>query len=303
MTTHPPAITPIAHIQAPAVLPLDQVSRVTPLSGGCLSPVYQVGFSSTRPPVVVKLDDTASGQLLTEAWMLRYLADVGQVPTPTVLDATAQWLIMDWCPNEGGLNAETEVDIAYHIARLHRCSSSRFGLFDEAGQPKHTVIGPLHQPNKSTEPTDSWLSFFATHRLLYMADAAYREGKLPKHLLHCLHRFAEQMSTWLLEPDQPHLLHGDLWHGNILTCHNRVSGFIDPALYYGHREMDLAFATLFDSLGPAFFEAYHDHYPITPGFFEVRKDLYNLYPLLVHVRLFGAHYVPGIEARLKHVGL
>ena len=66
---------------------------------------------------------------------------------------------------------------------------------------------------------------------------------------------------------------------------------------------DLAFATLFDSLGPAFFEAYHDHYPITPGFFEVRKDLYNLYPLLVHVRLFGAHYVPGIEARLKHVGL
>ena len=111
-------------------------------------------------------------------------------------------------------------------------------------------------------------------------------------------------SSALIAPgtSRPALIHGDMWGGNILCRDGRVAAFIDPAIYHAEPEIELAFATLFATFGTPFFERYRDIRPIAPGFFEERPALYNLYPLLVHVRLFGGHYVASVEATLSQLG-
>jgi fructosamine-3-kinase len=113
---------------------------------------------------------------------------------------------------------------------------------------------------------------------------------------------AARLDDYLEEPAHPSLLHGDLWTGNVLAHEDRVSGLIDPAIYWGHPEIELAFSTLFGTFNEIFFNRYHELRPIRPGFFEERRDLYNLYPLLVHVRLFGAGYLGGVERILRRMG-
>ena len=106
-----------------------------------------------------------------------------------------------------------------------------------------------------------------------------------------IERLAERLDDYLIEPAFPSLLHGDLWTGNVLTRSGRVAGFVDPAIYCGSPEIELAFGTLFGTFGEAFFEAYASAMPLEPGFHELRLSLYNLYPRLVHVRLFGSSYL------------
>ena len=60
----------------------------------------------------------------------------------------------------------------------------------------------------------------------------------------------------------------------------------DPAVYWGAREMDLAMTRLFGGFDSRFYQAYHEAYPI-PSHFEELVEVYNLYPLMVHVNLFG----------------
>lgn len=111
-----------------------------------------------------------------------------------------------------------------------------------------------------------------------------------------------RLGEWLEEPARPSLIHGDLWGGNVLAADGRISGFIDPAIYYADPEIELAFTTLFGTFGDAFFRRYGELRPLRARFFEERRDLYNLYPLLVHVRLFGGEYVSQVEAILRKFG-
>jgi fructosamine-3-kinase len=106
----------------------------------------------------------------------------------------------------------------------------------------------------------------------------------------------------LVEPERPSLIHGDVWTTNVLAEGEQITAFLDPAIYFAHAEIELAFTTLFGTFGPAFYERYHQIRPIGPGFFETRRDLYNLYPLLVHVRLFGGSYVNSVHQILARFG-
>src|SRR5690606_34952286 len=98
------------------------------------------------------------------------------------------------------------------------------------------------------------------------------------------------------------LVHGDAWATNVLALDGRVTGFIDPAIYYADPEVELAYIELFGTFGAAFFEAYSEARPISAGYAEVRRDVYQLYPLLVHVALFGGSYVRGVEERVARLG-
>ncbi|HEU0018298.1 MAG TPA: fructosamine kinase family protein [Methyloceanibacter sp.] len=162
------------------------------------------------------------------------------------------------------------------------------------------MIGPLPQPNPRSE---CWIPFFREHRLLAMARAAEAEGALPAKLLVRLELLAERLPDYLTEPLHPSLLHGDLWTGNVLVRGDRVAGFVDPAIYYGHPEIELAFTTMFGTFGAALFETYESLMPLDREFQAIRCPLYKLYPTLVHVRLFGGAYLPPIEQTLSRVGL
>jgi fructosamine-3-kinase len=266
---------------------------VQPLSGGMIGDVYRIELADGRV-VVAKVSDTADASLSLEGYMLRYLAEHSRLPVPQVLHSEDMLLLMTFIEGESYLGAAEQRHAADLLADLHSITQPQFGL------ERDTLIGPLHQPNPLT---DSWIEFFREHRLLYMARLAHENGPLPVEMLRRIEKLSAQLERWLIEPDQPSLIHGDIWRNNVLTQHGRITGFIDPAIYYGHAEIELAYTTLFaGTFGPAFFECYQQLRPIEPGFFEERRHIYNLYPLLVHVRLFGTGYLPAIEASIRRFG-
>ncbi|EKV32880.1 Ribulosamine/erythrulosamine 3-kinase [Caenispirillum salinarum AK4] len=266
------------------------VRRLSPLSGGCVGDVLRAELEDGAAPVVVKVADDAGGGLDIEGWMLRYLADTSRLPVPGVLHAEAGLLVMEEIQaGGGGISASCQEHAADLLADLHSVTWDAFGL------ERDTLIGGLHQPNPREA---SWRTFFRDHRLLYMADESHRAGRLPADVRRKVDTLAGRLDDWIEEPDAPALIHGDMWTGNVLCDGGRIAGFIDPAIYYGDAEIELAFSTLFGTFGEPFFRRYQEKRPLRPGFFEARRDLYNLYPLLVHVRLFGGSYVGSVSRTL-----
>jgi len=267
--------------------------RLRRLAGGDVGAVSLAEFEGGERLVVKQPGPGSVDTAEIEARMLTHLRKVSDLPVPEVVHAEPGLLVISYFDGDTALTAAAEADAGRRIAALHAVTDSRFGFEID------TVIGPLHQPNPREE---DWLTFFREHRLRYMARLAAERGQLPQRLLERIEAFAEALESHLLSPARPELVHGDLWGGNILAKGDRVAGFIDPALYYGHGEMDLAFITLFTSAGRAFFEAYQEIRPIPEGFFETRRDIYNLWPLLVHVTLFGSTYAARTESILERFG-
>jgi len=265
------------------------------LSGGCVGEVYGVSMPDGHD-LVAKVGGSGATDtgLMLERRMLAYLGEHSDVPVPDVLFADNDLLLMERLPSGGGLGGDVQRHAADLIAALHSVTTDQgFGFsFD-------TVIGGLPQPNAWRE---HWRDFFAQQRLVYMATEAERVGRLPSDLRARVERFANAIDRWITEPAEPSLIHGDLWGGNVLSKSGRITGLIDPAIYYADPEIELAFSTLFSTFGDAFFSRYQEHCPLQPGFFEERRDIYNLYPLLVHVRLFGGSYVTSVEHTLNRFG-
>ncbi len=232
--------------------------------------------------------------LKLEARMLADLRAAG-LPVPHTLAAEDDVLLLEWV-DAGARRWDDTVQrsAGRAIATLHDQPLSR-----TFGYGYDTVIGSLPQANPRT---DSWIDFFRDQRLLARADAALTAGKLPSALRHRLDALADRLDQWLDPTVQPSLVHGDLWGGNMLPTAAGSACFIDPAIYYGDGEVDLALATLFHRVGEAFFNGYREVRNIAPEFFENRCTLYQLYPLLVHVELFGGSYVGSVERALTQLG-
>lgn len=279
-----------------AALGADVVSA-SPLAVGFGLSGYKAKLSDGRL-VAVKARGQPAGRkpgLSVEAFMLRELAKQSDLPLPQVFYGDDDLLVMDWIATDNGGIGKT---VQYHAAELLVALHSK--NFEYFGYRRDTVIGPLEQPNA---PSQNWIDFFRDQRLMHMARLACDEGSLPPKLLLRIESLAGRLDRYLIEPAHPSLLHGDLWTGNILVKDGHVAGVIDPAIYYGDREIELAFTTMFGTFGHFFFDAYHALAALQPGFHEVRCGIYNLYPTLVHVRLFGASYLPQIETTLSKLGL
>lgn len=261
------------------------------LGGGCVADVVRVTLADGRD-VVAKLGEAGSG-LALEGFMLEYLARHSGLPVPEVLHAADDLLLMECLPADGRIDKAAELHAADLVAQLHGVTAEDFG-FERA-----TVIGGLAQPNPWTA---SWRDFFRDQRLLHMAGSAHAAGRLPADVLARVERVAGRLERWIDDGGRPSLIHGDMWGGNVLAQNGRITGFIDPAIYFADAEIELAFTTLFNTFSDTFFARYREHRAIRPGFFEVRRDLYNLYPLLVHVRLFGGSYVASVTQACERFG-
>lgn len=273
-----------------------EVLSAAPLSGGCIGAVYRLALANGGH-AVAKVG-APGGDLSCEAWMLDFLSRHSGLPVPAVYLADDDLLVMAYLPADGRLDGGAQAHAAELLAALHDFSAPEYGL------ERDTLIGGLHQPNPRSP---KWVPFFAEQRLLYMAGEAHRAGRMPAATVARVETLAGRLGSWLEEPAAPSLIHGDLWGGNVL-CRgapdgNRISGFVDPAIYYADAEIELAFATLFATFGDAFFARYGELRPLRPGFFEARRELYNLYPLLTHVRLFGGSYLGQVEATLSRFGV
>lgn len=168
---------------------------------------------------------------------------------------------------------------------MHRNSSGQFGLDHD------NYIGSLPQRNRFSA---SWAEFFVRERLAVQLQLAIDGGRIERQIASKFSAVFQRLHEWV-PAEPPALLHGDLWSGNLLTSFAGNPCLIDPAVYFGHREMDLAMMRLFGGFHVDCFHAYAETFPLTPGF-EDRADLYNLYPLLVHVNLFGGGYAAQVAS-------
>lgn len=166
------------------------------------------------------------------------------------------------------------------LANLHQNTHTHFGLDHD------NYIGSLIQRNALTE---NWIDFFVQHRLEAQLSLGERNGKITSDIRKQFDVLYKKLPD-LLPQEKPALLHGDLWSGNVMVNEKGEPTLIDPAVYYGHREAELAFTHLFGDFEHEFYGAYQNTLPLSAGF-NSRTDLYNLYPLLVHVNLFGGGYL------------
>jgi fructosamine-3-kinase len=174
------------------------------------------------------------------------------------------------------------------MAELHRFGAPRFGW------ESTNFIGTLPQRN---EPHDSWADFFWYERLEPQLARAVAAGLASARLRTGFERLAARLPQLVGPVEPPARLHGDLWGGNLHIDETGAPCLIDPAVYGGHREVDLAMMRLFGGFGESVFRAYQEVWPLSPGYAE-RIALYQLYPLLVHVNLFGGSYVQSVERSL-----
>jgi len=179
-------------------------------------------------------------------------------------------------------------DFGQQLAQLHRQTAPQFGLDHD------NFIGRLLQSNRQHP---DWVTFFREERLAPQLQLAQQNGLAGTALQRSFERLYPQLDN-LMPPSEPSLLHGDLWSGNFMTGPDGLAAIFDPAVYYGHREAEIAFTELFGGYAPAFYRAYNEAWPLEMGWKD-RVDLFNLYPLMVHLNLFGLGYLPQVQRILN----
>ena len=243
------------------------------LAGGDLSEVLLLRRPDGRCTVA-----KGGPAIATEAAMLRALAGAG-IPAPAVEAEHEGVLLLEYVENDSVFSAAAWRSIGEAIRRLHERRGERYGWAVDYG------LGTVELDNRAS---GDWPVLWGEQRLVSAArvpDRPWRER---------VERLASRLTDLLPSDPPPSLLHGDLWSGNILVVQSRLAALIDPACYYGHNEVDLAMLTLFGSPPPEFWESYGS---LDPGA-EERRSVYQLFPALVHLRLFGASYAGLVERLL-----
>lgn len=291
------------------------IDSISPLAGGCVSPAARLRTSNGLNAFVKWSLDGPSGQFQAEAEGLRALARAadGQLRVPEVLGvgdngAGVAWLLLEFItpdPASGRANPQYRGEVSFGVrlgrglAALHRAAPPQAGN-ETYGWRCDNFIGPLPQRNT---PSGSWSDFWRNERLIPQLARARKAGYFKgseagqwDEVLEALDRLLEGA-----ELDGPSVLHGDFWSGNAFAGPGGEAVVIDPAVYRGHREADLAMAELFGGFPGDFLPAYREAWPLRPGYERVRRDVYQLYPLLVHVNLFGGGYAARVSEKLQQL--
>lgn len=214
-----------------------------------------------------------------EANGLKWLAEVKALKFPEVL-AVGKFLALRWL-EPGRKSRHFDEQLGHGLASLHRFHCSSFG-FDSAN-----FIARLPQSNR---PWPSFVEFYREERLRPQATLAVRSQRIDTSFYREIDRLLDRLGVIIDLNPPPSRLHGDLWCGNLLVGPDGEPWLIDPAAYAGDREVDLAMMRLFGGFSERVFQSYEETFPLLPGHRE-RSELYQLYPLLVHVNLFGGSYV------------
>jgi len=269
---------------------LGPIRSLSPVNGGDINEAarietidarYFVKWNIASPPRMFQAE--AHGlQLLTTANAIRIPRVIAVIDQPTAL-------VLEWIDRGANQHSAAEA-LGRSLAQQHRSSAPIYGLDHD------NFIGSNPQHNT---PSRSWIEFFRDQRLGVQRDLAQRRGHLTSDRARRLDRMMSQLDRWIDESAvTPSLLHGDLWGGNWLIDAQGQPALIDPAVYYGDREAELAFTELFGGFGAPFYAAYNETWPLDRGYAD-RRDLYNLYHLLNHLNLFGEGYGGSVDAILR----
>ncbi len=273
------------------------LQRSLPVSGGEINQSFQLATPAGR--YFFKLHTKApAGFFTAERDGLETLARNSQsLGIPKVIAHKGPekpgtgWILMEWIePGPSRSDHRIAEALGQGMAELHQQSSTAFGLEQD------NFIGRLPQSNQRRE---KWVHFYRDCRLLPQIEIASRDGRLASRRNRLCTRLLDRLDHWLEDSHiSPSLLHGDLWGGNWMVGPGGTPCLIDPAIYYGHREVDLAFTELFGGFSDRFYQSYREAYPLESEYRD-RKPLYQLYYLLVHLNLFGEAYGSAVDRILE----
>lgn len=262
------------------------------VSGGSINSAYFI--KTTCGDYFIKLNHANLYPEMFELEMkgLAFLDSTGTIKVPSVLTTGIagefSYILMEYI-KQGQKNLLYWHKLASDLALLHKVKSETYGLeYDN-------YIGSLKQSNT---PTNDYFEFMINQRFNPLVIKAYDRHLIKNNELRWFETFFVNLHN-LIPVEAPSLLHGDLWSGNIIADSNNNPYLIDPAIYFGNRETDLAMCKLFGGFSDTFFDAYNSYYPLESHWND-RVDIHQLYPLLVHLILFGSGYKEQVMRIIKH---
>lgn len=268
-----------------------QIQALEEVCGGDINKAYKVVTSIGA--FFLKQNDALGKEemFLREKEGLDMLSQTKAIHVPAVILSgnfgSSIYLLIEYV-EKGTSGAAFWFHFGSSMACLHSNTGPGFGF------ERDNYIGYLGQSNKWTA---DWTDFFAAERILPLVKMLVNKKNLLPEEFHLVHRLCSRLPS-LIPSEPPALLHGDLWSGNFLVNTAGKPCIFDPAVYYGHREMDIAMTLLFGGFDQQFYAAYNEVLPLQPGW-EERVSLFQLYPLLVHAILFGGQYVAACKQIIK----
>lgn len=263
----------------------------SPVGGGDINEAYK--FSTSAGDFFIKKNSATRYPKMfqKEALGIKLLAEANEIQLPKVIASSENenvaYLILKFIESSSRA-ANFWNDFGAQLANLHKHTADYFGL------DHNNYIGSLPQSNRKHE---KWADFFREERLEVQVKKARDNGAMGTDIVRAFDRFYGKLEN-LFPVEPPALIHGDLWGGNYMVNENGMAVIIDPAVYYGHREMDIAMSQLFGGFSSEFYDAYNQQFPLEKGWHQ-RVDYCNLYPLMVHVNLFGGSYLYSVKSILK----
>ena len=272
----------------------ESIKSTSSVLGGCIADSRKLQLESGKVFFLKQLRGSTSGAFDVEESGLEELRKSGAVNVPEVVCKGPDFLLLQWIEAGYSSSRSSMEMLGGQLAELHRYRKKNFGFFED------NLLGDSTQSNKpSKEGGLNWSVFYAENRLEFQTRLAVKNGyatpELRNMMENLIKKFPELISG---TEEEPSLLHGDLWSGNYLIDGRGIPWLIDPAVYYGHREADLAMTSLFGGFPNSFYSAYKSAYPIAPGYAE-REPLYQLYHLLNHLNLFGTGYYGQVISILR----
>lgn len=262
------------------------------IGGGCINETYQVRINGNID-FFLKANSATKypGLFETEMLGLKFLGRQKEIRVPSVVAfrevESHQILLLEWI-NTGAKTKEFWARFGEQLAALHRVTDPHFGFTQD------NYIGSLPQIN---EQHQNWTDFFIHCRLHPQLKLAREKNLIQAKHIGAFEKLYGHLPG-IFGREKTALLHGDLWSGNFMCDQNSYPMLIDPAIYFGHRSMDLAMTTLFGGFDKLFYDSYNYQFPFPHNYYE-QWDTCNLYPLLIHLNLFGVAYLGQIESILK----
>ncbi len=283
-----------------------EIIKTEPMHGGDINDAYKVSIS-TGEQIFVKTNSLNNAKFFrAESSGLSALRSAEKISIPATLglgvDESREiaFLALEYVKSAPRNNLYWE-DFGHQLADLHRAECRQFvtseGISGQYGFKEDNFIGSSSQKN---QPKEKWADFYRECRLLPQITRA--EKYLGPDVRRKADRLLDHLDRYLREPEIPSLLHGDLWSGNMICGCGGRPWIIDPAVYVGDFEADLAMTQLFGSLPERFYAAYSEINPIDRAGYLERKGLYDLYHLLNHLNLFGVTYLSSVLQIISRYG-
>lgn len=270
-----------------------KIESVRSISGGCISDSSIIHMKSGEKFFLKVNNNIPKDMFAKEANGLKEIENNKSIRVPSVELVQENFIMMEYIEVKSKSNNFYE-DFGIGFAKMHKYEGLYFGFYED------NYIGSTIQKNMpNEEEKHDWKKFYFNKRLLFQFKLAETNGYVDSDLRKCFNQIENKIDNILnSEAEKPSLLHGDLWAGNYIVDENGRACLIDPAVYYGNREADLAMTKLFGGFTNEFYYSYNEFYPLSDGY-DYRENIYKLYHVLNHLNLFGSGYYQQALSLIK----